>query len=195
MNLRECFDRHGCDKGCRHGYERVYGPAFNDLRYKPIRLLEIGIYQGASLAAWVDFFPNAEIFGIDTFQRVQPEDIPILNHPRVKWRQHDSTTPGDFGQFDIIIDDGLHTHVSQRKTFDNFMPYAKMYFIEDVWAFSHMTEDEKMHRWPVRGYLHNEYSEEAYSRLFRSLSPYVLEFHDMRDGCRPDSFIIQAEHR
>ena len=195
MSLRSCFDRHGCDKGSRHGYERVYEPAFEPMRLEPIRLLEIGIYRGASLKVWVDYFPNAEIFGIDTFQRVQPKDIPILNHPRVEWRQHDSTTPADFGHFDFIIDDGLHTHISQRKTFDNFMPYAKMYFIEDVYAFSHMTEDEKLCKWLTHGHLNKEYSEAEYSRLFRSLSPYVLEFHDLRKGHRPDSFIIEARPR
>ncbi len=188
MSLRECFDRHGCDKGSRHGYERVYEPAFRDIREEPLRILEIGILHGASLAAWVDYFPNAEVFGIDTFGRVSPADIPILKHPRVEWRQHDSTEPADFGQFDFIIDDGLHTHTSQRKTFDNFMPYAGTYFIEDVWALSHMSDEEKQHKWLRR----KGYSEAEYSLLFRSLSPYKLEFHDMRKGHQPDSFIIQA---
>ena len=37
--------------------------------------------------------------------------------------------------FDIIIDDGLHKHWSQTKTFDNFFPILKdggVYVIEDI---------------------------------------------------------------
>lgn len=182
--MRECFDRHGCDKGKRHGYERVYEPAFEHIRDEPLRILEIGIYKGASLAAWVDYFPNATVVGIDTFQRVSPADVPILDHPRVEWRQHDSTTPINMGRFDFVIDDGCHTHTAQRKTFDAFMPYAAQYFIEDVWALDHMTPAEKQHKW-----LQQEgYSEKEYQKLLNALEP--CEFHDLRAGYQPDSFII-----
>ena len=186
--MRECFDRHGCDKGIRHGYERVYEPAFKDIRQEPIRILEIGIFRGASLAAWLDYFPNAAIVGIDTFQRISPHNIPILNHPRVAWHQHNSTTPVDLGQFDIVIDDGLHTHKAQRKTFECLMPYADRYYIEDVWALDHMTPEQKQHKWLKRG----GYSEQEYGKLLTVLKPYTTEFHDQRAGHQPDSFIISA---
>ena len=192
MNLRDCFDNNGCDKGYRHGYERVYEPAFRDLRQEPLRLLEIGIYKGASLAAWIDYFPNATVVGIDTFQRVKPKDIPILNHTRVEWHRHDSTTPLDLGHFDIIIDDGLHTHVSQRKTFDNLMPSASMYFIEDVWPYDRMDEKQMQHPWISAGPLRGQYSDADYQHLLRSVAPYSPEFHDLRKGHNPDSFIISA---
>jgi len=192
--MRKCFDRHGCDKGIRHGYERVYEPAFKDIRNEPIRLLEIGILRGASLAAWLDYFPNATIFGIDTFDRVPSVDVPILQHSRVDWYPHDSTEPLDLApanmwdHFDIIIDDGLHTHTAQRQTFENFMPYADRYFIEDVWAFDHMTPEQKQHKWLKRG----GYSEQEYGKLLTVLKPYTTEFHDQRAGHQPDSFIISA---
>ena len=187
--MRACFDRHGCDKGRRHGYERVYEPAFKDLRQEPLRILEIGIYKGASLLAWADYFPNATIVGIDIFKRVKPENIPALKHPRVEWHEHDSTQPLDIGRFDFIIDDGMHTHTAQRQTFDNFMPYVdNTYFIEDVWALGHMSESEKAHSWLQR----DGYSESEYSRLLQSLSPHKTRFHDLRAKHQPDSFIIQV---
>ena len=189
MNLRDCFDNNGCDKGYRHGYERVYEPAFRDLRQEPLRLLEIGIYKGASLAAWIDYFPNATVVGIDTFQRVKPESIPMLNHPRVEWHKHDSTKPCDFGRFDFVIDDGLHMPVSQRKTFDNFMPYVdRAYFIEDVYAYGHMSESDKCLGWLRQ----DGYSEHKYQDLMNALEPYDVEFYDLRVGHQPDSFIIGA---
>ena len=184
--MREIFDRHGCDKGHRHGYERVYEPLFEPIRYEPIRLLEIGIFEGASLAAWVDYFPNAEIVGIDTFQRIAPEDIGILNHERVTWKRHSSFEPIDLGHFDIIIDDGAHTHSAQKRTFDNFKRYADRYFIEDVWALDHMTKEERRHKWLSK----SGYSDKEYQALMDSLSPYTVEFFDLRKGHQPDSFII-----
>jgi hypothetical protein len=37
--LRQIFDKHGCDKGKRHGYEKVYEPALSPMREQPITLL------------------------------------------------------------------------------------------------------------------------------------------------------------
>ena len=188
MTLRQCFDRPGCDKGKLHGYERVYEPAFESIRHHSLRILEIGIFKGASLAAWLDYFTKATIVGIDTFQRIKPEDIPILNHPRVEWHQHDSMKLIDIGLFDIVIDDGLHTHTAQRKTFECLMPYADKYFIEDVWALDHMTAAQREHKWLER----NGYSHEEYQKLLKALELYDVEFHDLRAGHQPDSFIISA---
>ena len=187
--MREFFDRHGCDKGSRHGYERVYEPVFEDLRQEPLRILEVGIFKGASLAAWIDYFPNATIVGIDTFQRIpKPENVSILNHHRVEWYAHDSTKPIDIGRFDFIIDDGCHTHTAQRKTFENLMPYTDSYFIEDVWTLDYMTAEERRHKWLERP----GYSNEEYQKLLNALGPYTAEFHDLRAGHQPDSFIIQV---
>jgi len=188
--MRACFDQHSCDKGLRHGYERVYEPVFEGLRQEPLRILEVGIFRGASLAAWIDYFPNATIVGIDTFQRVaKPEDVSILTHPRVEWHTHDSTQPINIGRFDFVIDDGLHTHTAQRKTFENLMPYVdNTYFIEDVWALDHMTVAEKGHEWLKRG----GYSDEGYQELLSTLKPYDVEFHDLRARHQPDSFIISV---
>ncbi len=186
--MRKCFDRHGCDKGKRHGYERVYEPAFEGIRHQALRILEVGIFKGASLAAWLDYFPNAMIVGIDTFQRVKPESIEILNHPRVDWYKHDSTIPTDIGKFDIIIDDGLHTHVAQRKTYECLGRYTGMYFIEDVWAMNHMTIEQKQHKWLKR----DGYSDIEYQKLLNALKPNTVEFHDLRAGHQPDSFIISV---
>jgi hypothetical protein len=188
--MRECFDRHNCDKGSRHGYERVYEPIFADRREEPLRLLEVGILRGASIEAWVDYFPNAEIVGIDTFGRVHADEIPILEHPRVDWYCCDSTEPAHlYGRFDFVIDDGLHTHTAQRKTFENLMPLVdSAYFIEDVWPLDHMTDAEKQHKWLKRP----GYSDVEYQMLLDSIMPWQTEFHDLRDGYQPDSFIVQV---
>lgn len=189
--MRECFDRHDTDKGHRHGYERVYEPVFADVRHEPIRLLEVGILRGNSLAAWVDYFPNASIFGIDTFRRVPAKDVPILEHPRVEWLCHNSRDPIDLGYFDFVIDDGLHMYETQRLTFENFMPKAGKYFIEDMWSRKHMTAEELKHPWYTSNANRKHFSAEKYQELLGALQPYDVKYHDLREGHQADSFIVE----
>jgi hypothetical protein len=134
--MRKIFDKHRCDKGSRHGYERVYEPVFAPIRTQAFTLLEIGVFRGASLAAWADYFPNATLIGVDTFERVPTHKVPMLNHPRVKWFQMDSTeeAPG-IPPVDFIIDDGCHTPEAQLATYQNYRHLLKpggRYFIEDA---------------------------------------------------------------
>jgi hypothetical protein len=144
MNLRECFDAHGCDKGTRrHRYDVFYEPVFSPLRYGPVRILEIGVLSGASLAAWVDYFPKAEVIGVDTFQRIPPDQVSILMHPRVSWFKCDSTqVVPDIEPVNFIIDDGSHKAVEQVATFHKYQPLLKeggRYFIEDVFVPADLT--------------------------------------------------------
>lgn len=196
--LREIFDKHKCDKGSqRHCYDRVYEPALKHLRDKEFNLFEIGIFKGASLASWADYFPKANLYAIDIFTRVSPESIPILKHPRVSWSEHNSfVKPNNVfngEKFDVIIDDGLHTHDAQRMTFTNFIPHLKdggVYFIEDVWAFDRMTPQQKNHRWMVSH--QDQYSDEQYNQLLDVLKPYKTIFHDIRKGYPLETFIIEV---
>ena len=63
---------HGSDKGPEpagglsgKGYTRIYSQFFAPLRELELDIVEIGIYRGASLKMWHDFFPNGRIFGVD----------------------------------------------------------------------------------------------------------------------------------
>ncbi|KKM65248.1 hypothetical protein LCGC14_1493180 [marine sediment metagenome] len=192
--LVECFDKYKCDKGSlKHRYDRVYELALEPLRNKEFDLLEIGIFKGNSLEALVEYAPRAQIVGLDTFQRIQPNDISILQHDNVEWLKCDSTEPTTLKRtFDIIIDDGLHTHEAQRKTFANFFPYLKddgVYFIEDVWPFDIMGWMEKQHPWLKKHPM--SWNDTEYEKLLETVSPYNVTFHDIREGYDPDTFIIE----
>lgn len=134
--LRKIFDKHGCDKGRRHGYERVYEPILAPVREQPITLLEIGVYKGASIRAWLEYLPNATLIAVDTFQRVPPQAVSILAHPRVRWFQCDSTAEApDVEPVDFIIDDGCHDPAAQIATLRHFLPLLTpggRYFVEDA---------------------------------------------------------------
>jgi cephalosporin hydroxylase len=137
MTLLECFDKHGCDKGSgRHRYDRFYEPIFEPIRNEPIRLLEIGIFRGASIAAWLDYFPNAEIIGVDNFERIPPGEIKALKNSRVSFWACDSTALApQIDKVDFVIDDGSHDPVKQLQTLKMYRPLLKaggMYVIEDI---------------------------------------------------------------
>ena len=158
----------------------------------PIRLLEVGVLRGASIAAWLEWLPEAQITAIDTFERAAPESVPVLNDPRVSWVRGDSTQPLELpGLFDVIIDDGCHEHDAQRATFENLIRFLKpggVYFIEDVWPFDVMSRIEKEHTWLGS----RKYSDEAFARLLAALAPFDVRRHDLRPG--PDSYLIEVRH-
>ena len=68
--MRDFFDKFECDKGKKHGYEAVYEPDFEPLRNKSIKILDVGVFKGASVQAWLDYFPKATVYGIDIFMRI-----------------------------------------------------------------------------------------------------------------------------
>ena len=198
MTLVESFDKFNCDKGNnRHRYDRVYEPIFEPLRDKEFTVLEIGILGGASIEALLEYAPKAKIVGLDTFERINSNEISILEHPNVTGVKGDSTKPSnDYFKhlhFDIIIDDGLHTHDAQRLTFQNYFPHLSstgVYFIEDVWPFDRMGWMEKQHPWLKKH--PTNWTDEKYQQLLKTISPYTVAFHDIRDGYYPDTFIIEV---
>lgn len=101
-----------------HDYvEAFYGKTFEPRRESTKRMLEIGIWKGGSLKLWHDYFVNATIYGFD--QRfICPHLAEAPYNQRIKQTLTDAYN-ADFiktipaGTFDIIIDDGPHTLVSQ----------------------------------------------------------------------------------
>lgn len=207
--LLEVFNRNECDKGTTarnaHGYHRAYEKDLNARKNDPINILEVGIYKGISAQCWLDFFPNAQVYGIDIFERFKPFDIEVLNDPRMHYINYDSTSPriveaikhywGEDIKFDFIIDDGLHTPNANRKTFLNLIDFLKedgVYFIEDVFPLHKMTDEEWKHQWIQR--LPNEYNEKTWKRFMGALSNYRVGIYDFRkQGKRkPDSVIYRV---
>lgn len=203
MNLVTLFDKYECDKGnIKHRYDRVYEPALEKIRNKAFRMLEIGIFKGSSTEAFVEYCPEVDIVGVDIFTRVDTKDIGIFQNSRVTPCKCNSLEgPNDEfksivgrKKFDIIIDDGLHTHEAQWKTFENFIPYLKKggsYFIEDVWPYDRMTDEQKQHYWLKKH--EPAFSEENYQGLLDAIEPYDVTYHDLRVGFDPDTFIIEIK--
>src|SRR5690606_35309381 len=99
------------------------------------RVLELGVLRGESLRIWHDWYPTAEIHGVD----VAPQAIPQLD--RVTVHKMDGYTPDaiawgeSVGPFDVIVDDGPHTVESQVFTAANWsrlLAAAGTLIVEDV---------------------------------------------------------------
>ena len=69
MNLTEIGKLYGTDK-VTQGFTDVYQVRLEPLRFKVQKLLEVGVFFGASLQMWRDYFPNAHVLGLDTFTGV-----------------------------------------------------------------------------------------------------------------------------
>jgi predicted O-methyltransferase YrrM len=109
-------------------------------RDKVKRVLEIGVHKGASLRMWEEYFPNAEIVGVDI------DEACLFNAGRIRCyhgNQSDVTSLiaiadkacREFGLFDLIVDDGSHLAADQIKTAWALLPFlAKggIYVCEDI---------------------------------------------------------------
>lgn len=133
------------DKGTnffhRHGFSKIYHELFYDNRESIQSILEIGIFNGASLRMWRDFFPNAVIYGFDNdSSKINlTNDLPDTYTFLVDQGSRESLVNGiqntGCDQFDIIIDDGSHMINHQQLTFGVLFPYVKkngQYIIEDL---------------------------------------------------------------
>jgi len=93
---------------------------------------------GASLRVWQDYFPNADIFGADIDRNI------LFQEGRIKTYYMDQLNPEsieefwkkvDFNDFDIMIDDGLHTFDAGWSLLKNSIHKLNSngtYIIEDV---------------------------------------------------------------
>ena len=121
----------------RHDYLKRYNFHFYPIREKIKKVLEIGVDRGESLSMWKEYFPNAEIHGLDINKECMK-----FNGDRIKIHigdQSNQTFLDKFGEknkfFDIIIDDGSHIHDHIIKSFTSLYPYLNnsgYYVIEDV---------------------------------------------------------------
>jgi hypothetical protein len=202
--LKELFNKYGCDKAKKHHYHTVYQPEFEPLQNESINILEVGVFKGESASVWIDFFPNATVYGLDIFVRVSAEDIPILQHPRVKWLKGDSTHPSVSGaiqkawpdvQFDIIIDDGLHTPEANAQTFKNLFPFVKStgsYYVEDVWPLDIASQKDLQHYWLQKS--PDIYNMLKMNMFLNQIDDKQVERFDLRKlSGQGDSYIIKVQ--
>lgn len=151
MTLDQLAIKYGSDKSSQgHNYCPFYE---QHLPKNPKRILEIGVKEGASMCMWLEYFPNAEVHGLDLFQ--ENTSLSVLERitrefdfnydffdgrrflhqgNQCDWQILEELRKYDF---DVIIDDGSHNSRDQMMTFFGLFS-GKHYFIEDI----HCNEEE-----------------------------------------------------
>jgi hypothetical protein len=158
--LCKIMGRNKSDKGdinitvSRHNYTTFYYSIFKDIQNNKLRIFELGLgtnninipsnmglygIPGASLYGWSEFFPNAYIFGADIDKHI------LFNTDKINTFYCDQTNPETIKQmwdnpkllenFDIIIEDGLHTFNANVCFFENSIHKLEKngyYIIEDI---------------------------------------------------------------
>jgi len=162
--LNQLCDKYGSDKGeisnfghpypwPSHTYADYIEKTFYHCRNNILNVFECGLgtnyvdapsnmsatgIPGASLRVWKDYFPNANIVGIDVDQRI------LFEEERISTFHCDQTNPKmicdvfneiKVQKFDLMIDDGLHIFNAGICLFENAFHKLRqggIYIIEDV---------------------------------------------------------------
>jgi len=216
--LKELFDKYGCDKGTgRHHYYKEYEPYMKPVREEllgrgpstndPINILEIGTFKGASTRAFHEYFPKANIYVIDLFDRIPSKDVTILRKDRVRFIESNSTVRslpnkikkawGTDIKFDFIIDDGAHWPEANRLTFENTIEFLKpdgTYFVEDVWPLHLMTPTQLLDKYLVKN--PGRYDMDKHLQMMDVFKKYDITSYDRREETRRgDTYIIAMKHK
>jgi len=188
--LAALLNRYGSDKANYHSYHYVYAKLFADLP-RVSRLLEIGLgtpntaiashmgtegRPGASLRAFRDHLPEAEIHGADVDRAI------LFCEERITTVFVDQTDLASFAElravagergFDVIIDDGLHSPGANLAVLlfalDALSPHGVL-VIEDI------KEDALPVWYVVRALLW----ESCETTLIRDAADYLLVLHPRR---------------
>ena len=128
------------------GSASIYSKFFSDRRMEKLKILEIGVANGHSVASWHHYFPNSIIYGVDNkkpykffykSRRVKYFDIDIFDKKKIKNFIEQN------GKFDFIIDDSLHEEHAMLTNIVNFYPALNpkgSYFLEDFRIIDHAKE-------------------------------------------------------
>ncbi|MEX0346260.1 MAG: class I SAM-dependent methyltransferase [Rhizobiaceae bacterium] len=202
--LAKLCEVHGSDKGWLfksgkpfrgrpHTYTDLYEFMFSHCRKNVRRVFECGLgtnnpnvrsnmgeggRPGASLRVWRDYFPNAQIVGVDIDSTV------LFTEDRISTFQLDQTsrdsvlafwTGLDGSSFDLMVDDGLHEFHAGICLFENSIDHLSadgVYVIEDVLPFDRI----------------------KYSRYFDSLTDrftvHVIDLHERNKFLVDNSLIL-----
>ena len=149
--LDQLLRLYGSDKSISHDYEKIYEVLFSNCE-AVTKVFEVGIGSpnlkiisnmgsdgkpGASLRAFRDFFPNAEIIGADIDKEILYSEERIstyyLNQLHMESFVDLSKSAGS--GFDLVIDDGLHAIDANLNVLYFFIPLLKQggyAVIEDI---------------------------------------------------------------
>lgn len=115
LSLEELAYKWGTDKSRDdHKYVDMYAALVDPVRKRVRNVTELGVAAGQSVAMWAEYFPKADVWGID--QHIGPTARAVLGSwPSVHLLQanvYEVSTPHALGladgTMDLVIDDAMH---------------------------------------------------------------------------------------
>lgn len=105
MKISEVLSKYDTDKIEFHRYGTTYDTVFEKYnREDKLNILEVGTQKGGSLLAWKEYFPNANVYGVDIVDVVadkyRVDTVTRIISDIKRW-------DNDI-EWDIVIDDGSH---------------------------------------------------------------------------------------
>jgi hypothetical protein len=134
---KSSFGKQGGAAGAGHDYLRIYEKFLTPYRDTALKVLEIGVQRGASLKTWEEFFPKAQIYGLD----INPDTLKLTGG-RIETRLVDQSDAAaltafaqECGPFDVVIEDGSHIWSHQITSIKALISHVKpggVYIVEDL---------------------------------------------------------------
>lgn len=135
----------GTDKNTTHSYVELYESILNPYKEEKGSLLEIGVQYGGSIILWNEYLKNFNIYGVDIKDQLHDNvrryvDINSKKINLTYRNAYNNSTIDYFKSlcpdgFDVIIDDGPHSELSQVDCINLYLPLLKengILIIEDV---------------------------------------------------------------
>uniref|UniRef100_A0A6C0C5K7 Methyltransferase n=1 Tax=viral metagenome TaxID=1070528 RepID=A0A6C0C5K7_9ZZZZ len=186
------------DKNGYHNYVVGYASLFDNIRSDVKSVLEIGIgsvennqmhhvsvqgYRtGNSLRCWRDYFPNANVYGIDIYDvkgQIQGEDRITTFVADQGNEANLLDVVKNIGAIDVVVDDGSHILYHQVFSFmvlEKFLSDKGIYVIEDIQANN------------IQHFLDLTCFADDYRKYV--LDKYEIKYFDTRNTHKSDDFMI-----
>jgi len=142
-SLEELFVHYGTDKSNKgHGYTKFYEKHLDKYIDKPINILEIGSFSGASAASFTKYFKYSKTYCLDVnisnfkyaSKYILVHGLDISNKKSIDHFLNKNKISKECTFFDIIIDDGSHKLSDILVGLNFFLKFVKpngYYIIED----------------------------------------------------------------
>lgn len=137
--LNAIGEEENTDKGSSfHNYLSKYDFFLEKLRNQNIKILELGVFNGASLRMWENYFESAEIIGVDIDEKCKENEdkrIKVLITDLGRESNLDLLKKMVGGSPKVIIDDASHFYTHQIKALIKLFPFLEsggIYIVEDL---------------------------------------------------------------
>jgi len=159
--MSDIAKKYPTDKDFTHNYfNAVYEKYFSPIRDEVKKFCEVGVggfwqdagwVPGNSLRVWDEYFPNAEILGLD----INSFDLTSQGKVVVDYIDQSNKTLVDeyadkISEYDIILDDGSHVMYDQQITIASFFKSLKsggIFVMEDLHSSPEVRIPEKNSIW------------------------------------------------